>query len=332
MRARDYFMVVVLSCALVISGPAEIIAKSKGKTHAKTSSRASGKGSSKTPSEPSPLAQGVDSIFAVMKKDLDEIAASPLVTGKSVAPVNSYFLKVLKENQPFYSLTRVNKAGDVVNEVVRLAENTDVKKQNLAKEAWFVRAGKKHKEYAGMIKLEENGRYYLLWAIPVLNKNGKSKESFEGALLLKTDLWDSFHKYAKTIETPFLITMGRFPLYSNKWKDSIDYKERALSVPGIQRIAVRYPKSATVIVAAPPSLPEVSASAALAADSMRMKATQDSIKKAEKLKQEKKKSKTRNIVIIALIALIVIVAVLIVVVLPAIRQKSIMANIDKEES
>jgi len=72
-------------------------------------------------------------------------------------------------------------------------EKTDVKNQDLSKEAWVKSTVKKHTAYWGRIKLEETGRYYLVWAAPVIEKDKKGKETVEGAVALKIDLWDCFH-------------------------------------------------------------------------------------------------------------------------------------------
>jgi hypothetical protein len=314
-------------------------ASKRGKVKAQTNAQAKEKGKKSTErvtersTEPSPLALGLDSVFVKLKQELDEVVSSPLLHGKSESPINSYFFKTLKENQPFYSLTRVNQTGDVINEMIRLVEKekTDDKKQNLSKEPWFKQTVKKKAEYSGMIKLEETGRYYLLWAVPIVDN--KNKESFEGGLALKIDLWDCFHKFAKNIETPFLIRIDRLHLYSNKWKDTIEYKEEALSVPGVKKIFIRYPKTVSTFVTAPeapaPVVSSPSEPAAPKIDSIKIKADQDSLK-ALLMKKDKKKATTRTIIIAVLIILIIIVAILIFIIVPAMKQRALMKHIDND--
>jgi hypothetical protein len=311
--------------------PATASGKKQGKSKSSTSVKNKGKSSKQSAVEasPSPLTQGIDSIFLNAKADLDQIIQSPLLRGKSMPLINSFFFKMLKEHQPYYSLTRVNQNGDVVNEVIRLVEKEDIKKQNFAKEPWFKIAGKKHQEYFGMIKLEETGRYYLFWAVPVTDSLAKGKVSFEGVVVLKIDLWDSFHKYANSIETPFLVRIDRLHLYSNKWKDTIDYKEGLLTIPGIKKAFVRYPLTMTALVVA--SAPPAAVVTVPTVDSTQIKAIQDSLKKATAL-QLKKKNMTRNIIIAVLVGLIVIGALLIFVVVPMLKQRAIMADIDRDEA
>ena len=280
---------------------------------------------------PSAMTLGMDSLFIKIQKDFDEVATSPIVKNKAVAPVNGYFLKVLKGNQPFYSLTRVDAKGVLINEVVRLVEKTDVKNQDLSKEAWVKSTVKKHTAYWGRIKLEETGRYYLVWAAPVIEKDKKGKETVEGAVALKIDLWDCFHKFANTSEPPFLVRMDKMGLYSNKWKDGIKFKEDALSVAGIKKISVRYPKVAvpvvdTVVAKAPVQQPP----SVLAVDSTRIKASLDSVKAAQSA-QLKQKQHKKNIITIAAIVLIALIIALLFIFAPMIKQRMLMGKIDKQD-
>jgi hypothetical protein len=324
--------VMVFSFLLAIICPEMVFAKTSKRVSAKVQTNASTKEKGNKTMErseaSSPLARGLDSIFIKMKKDLDDMGTSPVIHGKPTSTVNSFFLKMLKENQPFYSFTRVNKAGEVTNEMIRLVEKADEKKQNLSKEPWFKQAGKKHAEYFSMFKLEENGRYYLVWAIPITDQNDKVKDPFEGALALKIDLWDCFHKYANNVETPFLIRVDRLHLYSNKWKDSIAYKEELINVPGAKKVFVRYPKDMTAVVAAAPvPAPESVAPQVPAIDSAKIKAAQDSLKTLLKQK-EKKKGATRTIIIAVLVILIIIAVIFLFVVIPAMKQRAIMKDIE----
>ena len=311
MTPKASLIVLLLSLTMVFAG---------SKHHAKHAA-------ARPAAAPSAMALGMDSMFVTIKQSFDEVAVSSVVKNQAVPPVNAYFFKALKEHQPFYSLTRVNAKGVVINEVIRLVDKTDIKPQNLSKEAWVKQTVKKHKEYSGMMKLEETGRYYLLWAAPVVDKDKKGKEVVEGAVALKIDLWDCFHKYANTSETPFLVRIGRLHLYSNKWKDSIGYKEDALSVAGGKSMFVRYPK-VIVPVAAPAVAQAVAAPNAPAVDSARIKAAQDSVKAAQTA-QLKQKQHKKNIITVAVIVLILLIAALLFMLVPMIKQRMVMGKIDK---
>jgi hypothetical protein len=271
----------------------------------------------------SAIALGMDSMFVSIKQEFDQIPASPVVKNKAVPPVNGHFFKTLKEHQPFYSLERVNAKGVLVNEVVRLVDDMTVKKQNLSKEAWVKQTIKKHKEYAGMTKSEETGRYYLVWAAPVIEKDKKGKDALKYAVALKLDMWDCFHKFANNTQTPFLVRIGKLHLYSNKWKDSMEFKEEPLTIAGVKNIFVRYFLT--------PQAPEAPAAVAAAptVDSTRIKAMQDSIKAAQSahMKQSQQKKK---ILTIAIIALIILIAALLFMIVPMIKQRMVMGKINKE--
>jgi hypothetical protein len=328
MSRKSLLPVMLISVLLIAVCPGVSAAKQSkhgSKSHA-GSSRGNGKKSPERSENPSPLALGLDSVFIKMKKELDDMVASPVMHGKPTSPVNSYFLKTLKENQPFYSFTRANQNGEVVNEMIRLVEKADEKKQNVSKEPWFKQAAKKRAEYSGVFKMEESGRYYLLWAVPVVSAE-KGKESFEGAVALKIDLWDSFHKFSSSIATPFLIRMDRLHLYSNKWKDTIAYKEELFKVPGVKRMIVRYPKDMTEVAVAP--VESAPAPETPAIDSTKIKAAQDSLKTLLKQNEKKKAAaKTRTIIIAVLVVLIIIMLIFLFIIIPQMKQRAIMKDID----
>jgi hypothetical protein len=337
MALMSFFRIIIVSCIMAFSFAIFTDAKASEKQTTKSKATASAKRkSSSSPiafsNEPSPLTQGIDSIFLQAKSELNKIVESPILRGKSLPLINSFFFKVLKEHQPYYSLMRVNERGDVVNEVIRLVEKDEIKKQNVYKEAWFKSAGLKHKDYNGIIKLEETGRYYLLWATPVCDTAQNGKVTIRGVVVLKIDLWDCFHKFANSIETPFLVRIERLHLYSNKWKDTISYKEKALCIPGVKNAFVRYPKDITAPApsAAQVSVPPVNPASVSIVDSNQIKAMQDSLKKAT-AQMTKKKNFTRNLVIAVIIVLMIIGAILLLVVIPILRQRSIMANIDRDQ-
>jgi hypothetical protein len=281
-----------------------------------------------SPAVPSEMKLGMDSVFITLQQNFDEIMASPTVKSKTTATVNGFFFKALKDHQPFYSLTRVNTKGAVINEMIRLVEKPDTKPQDLSKLAWVRRTLTLHKAYSGIVKLEETGRYYLVWAAPIIGKDKNGKETVEGAVSLKIDLWDCFHKYSNTTETPFLVRLDKLRLYSSKWKNDIRYKEELLTVAGIKKISVRYPKdiapvAAPVVTEAPVLPPPV--------DSTSIKSTQDSLKVALKTLSKQKQQK-KSLINIGIAALLVLILALLFIVIPLIRQRIKMGKIEREDN
>jgi hypothetical protein len=276
---------------------------------------------------PSEIKLGIDSVFIALQQNFDEIMASPIIKSKTAASVNGFFFKALKNHQPYYSLTRVNTKGLVINEMIRLVEKPDTKPKDLSKLVWVRNTITLRKAYSGMVKLAETGRYYLVWAAPIIGKDKNGKETVEGAVSLKIDLWDCFHKYSNTTETPFLVRMDKLKLYSSNWKNDIRYREELLTVPGIKKISVRYPKdmtpTAAPVVAPQPPPPTV--------DSTSIKATQDSLKVALKTLAKQKQTK-KSLINIGIIVLLILVLALLFIVIPIIRQRIKMGRLEREDN
>jgi hypothetical protein len=144
--------------------------------------------------------------------------------------------------------------------MVRLVSEPDKKKKDLSDEAWFKQVKTTLEEYTGRVKLEETGRYYLLWVKPIVSPGPGGKDKFLGSVAVRIDLWDCFQKYSKTAPEPMLVRMGHLYLYSHDWSDTIPYGERQIEVPGVKKLFVRTPDSApapdtvskpTVVSAAP---------------------------------------------------------------------------------
>lgn len=272
----------------------------------------------------------LDSIFINLQIDFDEIINSPVVKSKTASTINGYFFKKLKNNQLFYSFTKVNSKGILTNEVIRMNENYNVKPVDLSKEFWVKQTIISHKPYTGLKKLEQTGRYYLLWAAPVFSKDKKGKETLVGAVSLKIDLWDCFHKYANKSETPFLIRMGKMKLYSNKWKTGTRYKEELLTVAGIKKISVCYPRILTT--EAPVISPEpVIKDTVPAVDSVAIKAAQLDSVKAIKAVLEKKKAQRNNFIVAAVIALLILSAAFIFIIVPVLKHRRMIKDIEKSD-
>src|SRR3989339_454928 len=184
------------------------------------------------------LKDNLDSVFSEIKQDFEQIAASPEAQSGTAAELDKYFFEALKRNQPYYSLLRIDRKGFAVSEVIRMVEKPGVKKRKVTGESWYKYVSKKLKEYNGTIKQEENGRYYLFWAIPIIYTNKKGKESFAGAVALKVDFWDCFQRFTKNTQTPFSVRMGRMGFFSYLWSNDIAFIEAPLSIPGAKKMKV----------------------------------------------------------------------------------------------
>jgi hypothetical protein len=174
----------------------------------------------------------IEHYFASLKKDFDKLADNPAMNKPKSKSINGLFVTTLKRHQPIYSFMRTNAKGVMVNEVVRGQVPEKIKKntkENVKEQEWFKKISKTATEYYGFTFIEENGRYYLFWVSPILGP----KKKFGGAVVAKIDLWDCFHEMSKETTEPFLIRLGGKSLYSDKWKNSKNFVEVPLEVPGV---------------------------------------------------------------------------------------------------
>jgi hypothetical protein len=185
----------------------------------------------------------VEQYFAALKKDFDKVADNPVMKIPKSKSVNGLFLMALKRHQPVYSFMRTNAKGVMVNEVVRgqipekgkkNVKEKNAKEQNVKDQEWFKKISKTATEYYGFTFIEENGRYYLFWVNPILDK----KKRFCGAVVAKIDLWDCFHEMSKETTEPFLIRLGGKSLYSDKWKNAKTMVDVPLEVAGVEKISL----------------------------------------------------------------------------------------------
>jgi hypothetical protein len=258
-----------------------------------------------------PVDQDLDTLFARAKTDFDKMAASPVLKSPKLKTVNGFFWHSLKAHQPWHSLIRTDKKGAVINEVIRI-EGESKEKRSVAGEAWFAQVSKTMKEHLNITKMEKTGRYYLVWATPIVSKV-KGTETFQGAVVGQIDLWDCFDRYSDKSMTPFKINiLDRVVLYEHLWNDTIKYVKKPLTVPGIEKIAVRYPAIGMTNEAAAARAADSAALEQARLDSIRIKIAGDLAAKAAVVK----KAPAYNAVIIALMTsglliLVVVMAVLV---------------------
>lgn len=255
------------------------------------------------------LDQDLDTIFAKTKAAFDKVAASPLLKSPKLKPVNAFFWKSLRAHQPWHSLFRTDKKGAVINEVIRI-EGESKEKRTVAGEPWFAQVSKTMKEHLNVIKNEKTGRYYLVWAAPIVSKV-KGTETFQGAVVADIDLWDCFDRYSDKSTSPFKIhILDRVVLYEHLWRDTIKYAEKHLIVPGLDKITVQYPR----LVSEAASMHAADSAAALEQarlDSIQAKTARDLAAKAAAAK----KAKAHNVVLLSVIGIIALLIIILVVVM-----------------
>ena len=270
--------------------------------------------------------QDLDTIFAKTKAAFDKVAASVVLKYPRIKPVNAFFWKSLRAHQPWHSLFRTDKKGAVINEVIRI-EGESKEKRTVAGEPWFVQVSKTMKEHLNMIKNEKTGRYYLVWAAPIVSKV-KGTETFQGAVVAQIDLWDCFDRYSDKSTMPFKIhILDRVVLYEHLWRDTIKYTEKHLTVPGLDKITVQYPRLVSEAVSMRGA--DSAAAAALEQarlDSIQAKTASDMAAKAAAAK----KAKSHNTIFIAVLSIIGLL-ILILVVVMVVRSRKKPGDISTQE-
>lgn len=255
------------------------------------------------------LDQDLDTIFAKTKAAFDKVAASVALKYPRIKPVNTLFWKSLRAHQPWHSLFRTDKKGAVINEVIRI-EGESKEKRSVAGEPWFEQVSKTMKEHLNMVKNEKTGRYYLVWAEPIIAKV-KGTDAFQGAVVAQIDLWDCFDRYSDKSTMPFKIhILDRVVLYEHLWRDTIKYTEKHLTVPGLDKITVRYPRPVSEVA----TVNAADSAAALEKarlDSIQAKTARDLAAKAEAAK----KAKAHNAVLLTVIGIIALLIIILVVVM-----------------
>ena len=268
----------------------------------------------------------IDTYFSVLKSDFKACAASSLVKSRQAKHINTYFIKTLKKHQPLFSLSMTTSKGRMLSEIVR-GEKPVRTKKDVSKQFWFVQVRKSLKEYDGLVK-EDNGRYYLLWSIPILHKAVKGVPKFDGVVVAKIDLWDCFQKIAETTKKPFCVRLNDMTLYTHLWENQRIYLEDSLLVPGVETISVRYQKSGVSAVAS--QEPESSSVMSRKDSSQKTLASIKGFDKNNPKPAEPKVSKTNVPIVIGLIILIIIITVILIVqLIGKIKHLVLMRSIDK---
>lgn len=264
------------------------------------------------------LEEDIDKYFLDLQEDFNTIGSSSILKKTSLSATDRYFVSALKKNQVFYSLIRTNSKGTVISEIIR-GEKPQREFRDISDQAWFSDMASQYKDYQGFIKNDETGRYYLLWCKPVLKTTRNGSKQFIGAVMAKIDLWDCFYKFSTNREKPFLIRIfDRKDLFSHKWKNEEGYRESALSVPGIDKISVRYISGDAVTE---PNYDSLAAVAQKEADEL-----------SSKMKKPGLQNLKNNKIVLSVIIVCLLVAIIIVWILYSrFKNWQLMRKIEKED-
>lgn len=261
--------------------------------------------------------------YEKMDESFSRLAKSSAFKNTSLSGAEKLFVREMKKNRAYYILIRTNSKGKMISEAVRGKKverpNTDVER-----EKWFQAVKKTKEPYYSIIRDDDRGRYYLIWSNPIIKNN-----NFVGAVTAKIDLWDSFYEFSNSVYYPFLIRLNSLSLFSHKWNNDFSYKEERLTVPGINRISVRYiPEKKGFSVAVKDSSMAVSDT-----DVEQPPVVQISDTAKEKIDNSTPKDQKGNSATVIIITIIVIVAgsaLVTLVIVSRNRRKALLKELDEE--
>jgi hypothetical protein len=181
------------------------------------------------------LQSDLNDYFTKIDAAFEKISEAGAVRSTSLRSAERLFVREMRKNQAYTMFFRTNSKGVIISEVVR-GEKAERPMRSVADQKWYRTVSAQREAYYTLVKDSERGRYYLLWARPIL----KSGDRFVGAVAAKIDLWDSFYEFSNSVYVPFLVKLGRKSLFSHKWKNSLIGGEKSITVPGVDRISVIY--------------------------------------------------------------------------------------------
>ncbi len=260
--------------------------------------------------------------YEKMDESFSRLAKSAALKNTSLSGAERLFVREMKKNRAYYSLVRTNSKGKMISEAIRGKKverpNTDVES-----EKWFQTVKKTKEPYYSLIRDDDRGRYYLIWSKPIIKNN-----NFIGTVTAKIDLWDSFYEFSNSVYYPFLVRLNNFSLFSHKWNNDFTYKEEWLTVPGINRISVRYiPEKKGFSVAVKDTSKPVS-DTDIQMDPVVQKS--DTAKEKATSTSKDKKGNSAGILIIIVIVTVVGGALVTLVIVSRNRRKAFLKDLDEE--
>ncbi len=265
----------------------------------------------------------MNNYYEKMDESFSRLARSTALKSTSLSGAEKLFVREMKKNRAYYSLIRTNSKGKIISEAVRGKKverpNTDVER-----EKWFQNVKKNKEPHYSIIRDDDRGRYYLIWSKPIIKNN-----NFVGTLTAKIDLWDSFYEFSNSVYYPFLVRLNSLSLFSHKWNNDFSYKEERLTIPGINRISVRYiPEKKGFSVAIKDSSKPVSADT----DTQKTPVIQksDTAKEIATSAPKDKKGNSAGVLIITIIVVVAGGALVTLVVVSRNRRKAFLKELEEE--
>lgn len=261
--------------------------------------------------------------YEKMDESFSRLTRSSALKSTSLSGAERLFVREMKKNRAYYTLIRTNSKGKMISEAVR-GKKVERPNTNVEREKWFQTVKKTKEPYYSLIRDDDRGRYYLVWSKPVIKNN-----NFVGTVTAKIDLWDSFYEFSNSVYYPFLVRLNSLSLFSHKWNNDFSFKEERLTIPGINRISVRYiPEKKGFSVAIKDTSKSVSDT-----DVQKTPVVQksDTAKDKGATSAKDKKGNPAGVLIITIIVIVAGGALVTLVIVSRNRRKAFLKELDEEE-
>jgi hypothetical protein len=233
--------------------------------------------------QPASVPDMAEEYFQNLRNAFEKTAGANALKSRRWRTRGNYFTGVMRRYPTFHTFVLTNTRGRVITHVVRGSVPRKTNKA-ITRGNWYSFLKNARKARAGIWFEKDNGRYYLVWGKPVTA--GRKGQRFMGAVAAKIDLWDSFHKFAKRVEQPFLSMINGKVLYSHEWTMKA-YKAYAIKILGIKKAAILVHKAGAAAAAAEPA-PEAEPAAKPAVKPAAKPAAKGAAKTAAKALSKKK--------------------------------------------
>ncbi len=174
--------------------------------------------------------------FATLMARFEKTAQGKFARGTDRAALDRHLVWVMGQFPTMHSFVKTNSKGKVINRV-SFGKVPKRVVADIPDDTWYSFLKRNQGARESIWFDRESGRYYLVWSRPV--ELGADK-TFAGVLAVKIDLWDTFHKFAKTTGEPWLAFVNGKALYSRDWKRTKEYSSGQFAIPGVKTATIRY--------------------------------------------------------------------------------------------
>lgn len=190
--------------------------------------------------------------FARLYKRFEKTVDSKYAKGTNRRSLDQHFVWVMRRFPTMHAFVKTNSKGKLINKVMfgRVPKSVV---EDIPDDTWYSHLKTNQKERKKIWFDRESGRYYLVWSKPV--EKGPNN-AFVGVVAVKIDLWDTFHRFAKSTHLPFLAFVNGTALYAHDWERSQEYTAAAFDIPGARKASLRWVGTEAAVASAEDIIPE----------------------------------------------------------------------------